>query len=62
MLTQSLRRMGRDGLVTRQVFAEVPPRVEYTLTELGHSLAKSAVKRPASGKQPVIGRRPIAES
>ncbi|ACU73126.1 transcriptional regulator, HxlR family [Catenulispora acidiphila DSM 44928] len=40
VLTQSLRRMERDGLVTRQVFAEVPPRVEYTLTELGHSLAE----------------------
>ena len=34
VLTQSLRRMERDGLVTREVFAEVPPRVEYTLTDL----------------------------
>jgi DNA-binding HxlR family transcriptional regulator len=40
VLTQSLRRMERDGLVTRRIFAEVPPRVEYTLTELGHSLAE----------------------
>ncbi|MBS2532020.1 helix-turn-helix transcriptional regulator [Catenulispora sp. NF23] len=40
VLTQSLRRMERDGLLTRQVFAEVPPRVEYTLTGLGHSLAE----------------------
>jgi DNA-binding HxlR family transcriptional regulator len=40
VLTQSLRRMERDGLVTREVFAEVPPRVEYTLTDLGHSLAQ----------------------
>ena len=39
VLTQSLRRLERDGLVTREIFAEVPPRVEYTLTELGHSLA-----------------------
>lgn len=38
VLTQNLRAMEKDGLVTRQVFAEVPPRVEYTLTDLGNTL------------------------
>ena len=38
VLTAQLRQMEESGLLTRKVYAEVPPRVEYTLTPLGHSL------------------------
>ena len=37
-LTEALRSMEADGIVTRTVYPEVPPRVEYALTELGESM------------------------
>jgi len=38
MLTTTLRTLERDGFVTRTVFATIPPRVDYELTELGREL------------------------
>ena len=38
VLTDSLRSMESDGIITRTVFPEVPPRVEYALSELGESM------------------------
>ena len=41
MLTNQLRALERDGLVERKVYAEVPPRVEYTATGRAHALEKT---------------------
>lgn len=38
VLTSQLRQMEESGLLTRKVYVEVPPRVEYTLTDVGYSL------------------------
>ncbi|MBM7367581.1 winged helix-turn-helix transcriptional regulator [Gordonia hydrophobica] len=43
MLTLKLRSLERDGLVSRTVYAEVPPRVEYELTEMGQTLIEPAL-------------------
>jgi DNA-binding HxlR family transcriptional regulator len=62
VLTQTLRAMEVDGLVTRQVFAEVPPRTEYTLTELGHSLIEplaAALHRSRAGAGPGTRGGPV---
>jgi len=39
-LSQTLKELERDGLINRKMYPEIPPKVEYTLTERGHSLMK----------------------
>ena len=39
-LSQNLKGLERDGLIHREMYPEIPPKVEYTLTERGHSLVK----------------------
>ena len=58
MLTLTLRKLERDGLVARTVFAEVPPRVEYALTALGETLVSpiSALAEWAIVHQDTIAR------
>ena len=41
MLIQQLRELERDGIVSRKVYPQVPPRVEYSLTEMGYALGPS---------------------
>ena len=50
VLTAQLRQMEASGLLTRTVYAEVPPRVEYTLTDLGRSLRPVLDDMEAWGK------------
>lgn len=51
MLAQHLREMEADGLVHREVYAEVPPRVEYSLTEQGRALNEALVPLGAWGME-----------
>jgi DNA-binding HxlR family transcriptional regulator len=52
MLTQTLRGLERDGLVTRTVHASVPPRVDYELTRLGRTLSAPLHALEAWGPRP----------
>ncbi|WP_296150497.1 helix-turn-helix domain-containing protein [uncultured Flavobacterium sp.] len=51
MLTLQLRKLEQDSIITRKVFAEVPPRVEYELTEIGCEL------RPVIQQMELWGKR-----
>lgn len=51
VLTDNLRALENDGLVSREVFAEVPPRVEYSLSPLGNSLRPIWDAMEAWGKE-----------
>ena len=59
VLTDSLRSLEQDGLVTRTVYAEVPPRVEYALSDLGLSLKPilDAMQIWGNGYRELVGER-----
>src|ERR1044071_4462419 len=52
MLIQQLRQMEADGLIHREVYREVPPRVEYSVTEFGRSLNASLTPLGDPGEPP----------
>lgn len=58
VLTDSLRSLEEDGIVTRTVYPEVPPRVEYALSELGNSMRPiiSAMEQWGLGYQQKVKR------
>jgi DNA-binding HxlR family transcriptional regulator len=60
-LTQTLRSLERDGLVTRRVLAEVPARVEYSLTPLGWSLTEPLMAMYEWAAQHLPGADPHRE-
>jgi DNA-binding HxlR family transcriptional regulator len=51
MLTQQLRELEVDGVISRKIYAEVPPRVEYTLTEFGLTLSPIMLSMAKWGEQ-----------
>lgn len=56
MLTVTLKTLEADGLISRKIYAQVPPRVEYTLTDLGNSLlpAMAVLTKWALDNMPAI--------
>jgi DNA-binding HxlR family transcriptional regulator len=61
VLTQQLRELEWDGLVNRQVFPEMPVRVEYSLTPFGRKLRPVLRVLDSWSRKHVVGRRPRIE-
>ena len=58
VLTHQLRELEADGLISRKVYAQVPPKVEYSLTELGRSLQPVIASLKAWGDAHVVLSQP----
>ena len=62
VLSQALNSLHRDGLIERRAYATIPPRVEYTITKLGRSLAKALkpLVQWAEENQPTVDSNRVA--
>ena len=61
MLAQQLRELARDGVLTRKVYPQVPPKVEYSLTDLGRALSPLLDSMHAWGERVISGRRGVSK-
>lgn len=61
-LSERLRSLEEEGVIQRQTFAEVPPRVEYSLTEKGHDLIEMVTCMRCYGNRWLCGPNPPASS
>nr|WP_191269011.1 helix-turn-helix domain-containing protein [Nocardiopsis terrae] len=59
VLASHLRELEGDGIVHREAFAEVPPRVEYSLTDLGRSLNRALEPLGLWGREHVLAQAPV---
>ena len=57
VLTEQLKELEKDGLIVREQFKEIPPRVEYSLTDLGKSLSGVFKEMAMWGKKHVFRKR-----
>ncbi|MEM1320496.1 MAG: helix-turn-helix domain-containing protein [Bacteroidota bacterium] len=62
MLTKQLRELEADGILNRKIYAEIPPRVEYSLTELGLSLMSIIVHMRDWGEEQMRGADDLART
>jgi len=57
VLTEQLKELEKDGLIVRKQYNEIPPRVEYSLTELGQTLSGMFKEMEAWGREHVLTKR-----
>jgi DNA-binding HxlR family transcriptional regulator len=62
MLTQQLRELESDGLICRKIYAEIPPRVEYTLTEFGLTLSPIILSMAKWGEDYRLKKKNVLQS